>query len=84
MGFLHMEFARHTPAEANSSKSSTGAFSLVGLDIHASGPDANAPSDCSKRGLAHLYAGYRRIEQLTRAHVQSKLEANGTRDEGNA
>ncbi|PZQ50547.1 MAG: hypothetical protein DI555_22740 [Novosphingobium pentaromativorans] len=72
MGFLQAEFVRPEPDEANTSKSSTGAFSLVGLDIHASGPDAFAPSDCSKRGLAHLCAERQRSSDY--AHLVTLQE----------
>lgn len=79
MGFLHTEFARPGPNEANVLKSSTGAFSRDGLDIRASGPDAFAPSDCSRRGLAHLHAGKQRYRQLTHRSPHCKLSECGTR-----
>jgi hypothetical protein len=79
MGSLHMEFVRPGPHEANTSKSSTGAFSRDGLDIRASGPDAFAPSDCSRRGLAHLHAGKQRNHELTHGSPHCKLSECGTR-----
>ncbi|MDF2639929.1 MAG: hypothetical protein K0R64_2913 [Novosphingobium lindaniclasticum] len=73
MGFLQTEFIRSEPDEANVLKSSTGAFSHEGLDIHADGPDAIAPSDCFKRRLARLYADTQRKPDSTQVHSQCKL-----------
>ncbi len=81
MGFLHTEFTRPKPDEANVLKSSTGVFSHEGLDIHAGGPDAFAPSDSFKRKLARLYAENKRTPDTTQVHSQCKFRKYGTRAE---